>query len=147
MNQLHKDADIDEIKDAILGNRYIAITEEDAGRVAEWASYKGHSKIGLLIIGRTGMGKSQLVQTLWPIFDSPCNGYTSLRVLVRIEWPRPMIVEEWLGLGDKGEGKLIEALGECPSPLLVTSYSDVPLKGEWIRVTLKPTDRWRHRNG
>jgi hypothetical protein len=45
-----------EIKQAILSNRFIRISEEDAERVAEWASYGGEAEEGLLVIGRTGTG-------------------------------------------------------------------------------------------
>jgi hypothetical protein len=142
MTQLAADADVPEVREAILGNRFIRISEQDAGRVAEWAIDMNRSgwtsRRNLLVIGRTGSGKSVLIHVLWPLFKAPANGIAGpWRKLKEIS-AEPMIIDHTrLGLGDKREAELVDGLNGCAGPLLVTSFSDLAgLKGEWIRVTL-----------
>ena len=91
MKRLQPDAYVETIKAVILANRYIQISEEDAGRVAEWAQARGNSDVNLLVIGRTGMGKSVLIQELEPMFINPVNHFSGpWKKLKDLGWPPPI---------------------------------------------------------
>src|SRR6516164_6078362 len=150
---LQPDADVETITRVILANRYILIGKEDAGKVAEWAQARGDNDVNLLIIGRTGMGKSTLIQELKPMFIKPVSHFTGpWKKLKDLGWPRPLIIDNTdlglagLGLvGEKQERRWIEALNECPAPLVVTAFSNLPgLEGEWLRVELS-SESWMRR--
>jgi hypothetical protein len=127
-------ADVETVKRAILQNWFVRISEDDAERVAEWAQSKGEGEVGLLLIGRTGMGKSVLIQELMPLFNKPVNRFVEpWKRLKEIDWARPLIIDHTNLGGEKHEREWIEALNECRAPLLVTAFSDLEgLGGEWI---------------
>ena len=147
--------DVLRVKEAILANRWVCISGEDAGRVAEWAT--DISRANLLLVGRTGSGKSVLIQVLWPLFKAPANGIAGPWSKLKDDRYRaePMIIDHTnlgLTIRDKQMAKAAEEMidGACEGPLLVTSFSDLSgLKGEWVRVTLdseKAKEDWRKRD-
>jgi hypothetical protein len=110
IDRLAPDADVETVKRAILKNWLVRISEDDAERVAEWAKAKGEGEVGLLLIGRTGMGKSVLIQELMPLFNKPVNRFVEpWKRLKEIDWARPLIIDH-TNLGEKHEREWIVGL-------------------------------------